>query len=70
MEPPVTSRALSITQIITFFFEYLATEKLAADHASLSFVGGAMTYLLSQLAGQVISIKVRADPFSFTKLLR
>ena len=38
-------------QIITFFFEYLGSEKFAANKSSLLFVGGAMTFLLSQLAG-------------------
>ncbi|KAL0052682.1 hypothetical protein WJX82_005998 [Trebouxia sp. C0006] len=38
-------------QIITFYFDYLWREVYAAHQSSVLFVGGAMTFLLSQLAG-------------------
>lgn len=40
-----------VMQIITFYFDYLWREVYAAQQSSLLFVGGAMTFLLSQLAG-------------------
>ncbi len=40
-----------LMQIITFYFDYLWRELYAAHQSSLLFVGGAMTFLLSQLAG-------------------
>ena len=40
-----------VMQIITFYFDYLWREVFAANQSSLLFVGGAMTFLLSQLAG-------------------
>lgn len=42
---------IHIMQIITFYFDYLWREVYAAQQSSLLFVGGAMTFLLSQLAG-------------------
>ena len=40
-----------VMQIITFYFDYLWREVYAAHQSNLLFVGGAMTFLLSQLAG-------------------
>lgn len=40
-------------QIMTFYFDYLNTEKFAKECDNLLFVGGAMTFLLRQLAGQL-----------------
>ena len=40
-----------VMQIITFYFDYLWREVYAAQQSSVLFVGGAMTFLLSQLAG-------------------
>lgn len=38
-------------QVITFYFDYLRLEKFAKERDSVLFVGGAMTFLLYQLAG-------------------
>ncbi|KAL3157487.1 hypothetical protein ABBQ32_011951 [Trebouxia sp. C0010 RCD-2024] len=43
-------------QIITFYFDYLRLERLAKEHDSVLFVGGAMTFLLNQLAGALPDI--------------
>ena len=40
-------------QIMTFYFDYLGMEKYAKECDKLLFVGGAMTFLLKQLAGQL-----------------
>lgn len=37
-------------QIVTFYFEYLWKEQLRSSD-KIAFVGGALSYLLSQLAG-------------------
>lgn len=38
---------------MTFYFDYLCTETFAKERDDLLFVGGAMTFLLKELAGQV-----------------
>lgn len=38
---------------MTFYFDYLCTETFAKERNDLLFVGGAMTFLLKELAGQV-----------------
>lgn len=50
-----------VTQIITFYFDYLWREVYAAHQSSILFVGGAMTFLLSQLAG----VRTSADGQQF-----
>ena len=38
---------------MTFYFDYLNMEMFAKEYNNLLFVGGAMTFLLRQLAGQI-----------------
>lgn len=41
-------------QIMTFYFDYLCMERFAKEADNLLCVGGAMTFLLKQLAGQLL----------------
>lgn len=40
-------------QIITFYFDYLCMERFLEERDNLLLVGGAMTFLLKELAGQL-----------------
>lgn len=40
-------------QIITFYFDYLCMERFLKERDNLLFVGGAVTFLLKELAGQL-----------------
>ena len=40
---------------MTFYFDYLCMERFAKEADNLLCVGGAMTFLLKQLAGQLLT---------------
>ena len=56
-------------QIITFYFDYLRLERFAKARDDVLFVGGAMTFLLNQLAGQIPIHHSTASVYSRLELL-